>query len=203
MNSDKDSGKEKFIILRKIKFSESDLILHALSVQGEKYSFIARGALKSKKRFGGGILEPSHYVRMTYKAASEQGQLHVLQEATLVDDFSGIRKDYDRLDLALHVLDCVSKVSQEGDSSSDFLFNLLGHTLRALETAQDILVLKMHFYLKLLLQQGVVQPEPWMTPFLRTRISETHQLLSFRQVVDEELSNVEAMVKHYVEHATL
>ncbi len=196
-------GKDRFIILRKIKYSEADLILHALSPQGEKLSFIARGALKSKKRFGGGVLEPSHFVAFTYKQAAEEGQLNVLQEATLINDFPGIRKDYDHLELALHVLECVSKVSQEGDKSSEFLFNLLGHTLKAIETAQDPLVLKMHFYLKFLLQQGVVNAEAWMAPFLKTNLADTNQLLSHRQVVDEELYNVEQMVRHYLEHATL
>jgi DNA repair protein RecO (recombination protein O) len=140
-------GKERFIILRKIKYSEADLIVHALSPQGEKLAFIARGALKSKKRFGGGILEPSHFVSFTYKVANEEGQLNVLQEATLINDFPGLRKDYEHLELALHVLECVGKVSQEGDKNSEFLFNLLGHTLKAIEVSEDVLILKMHFYL--------------------------------------------------------
>lgn len=195
-------GKDRFIILRKIKYSEADLIIHALSPQGEKLSFIARGALKSKKRFGGGVLEPSHFVSLTYKTA-EEGKLNVLQEAVLINDFPAIRKDYDHLELALHILDCVSKVSQEGDKSSEFLFNLLGNTLKAIETVQDPLILKMHFYLKLLLQQGVVNAEPWMAPFLKTNIKDTNQLTAQRQVVDDELNNVEAMVRHYLEHAML
>ena len=194
---------DKFIILRKIKYSEADLILHALSHLGEKQSFIARGALKSKKRFGGGVLEPTHFVSLTYKAANEQGRLHVLQEATLIHDFAGVRKDYGRLELALHVLDCVSKVSQEGDQNSEFLFNLLGHTLKAIEISEDTLVLKMHFYLKLLLQQGVVSPEPWMAPFLKTKMADSNQLKDYRQRVDEELGNVEVMVRHYLEHASI
>lgn len=193
---------DRFIILRKIKYSESDLILHALSPRGEKLSFIARGALKSKKRFGGGVLEPTHFVSFTYKKA-EEGGLHVLQEATLLNEFPGIRKDYDHLELALHVLDCVSKVGQEGDKNSEFLFNLLGNTLKAIEVAEDPLVLKMHFYLKFLLQQGVVNAEPWMAPFLKSNLSDSNKLLSYRQIVDDELYNVEQMVRHYLEHATL
>ncbi|MGZ3773210.1 MAG: DNA repair protein RecO [Pseudobdellovibrionaceae bacterium] len=196
-------GKNRFIILRKIKYSEADLILHALSPQGEKVSFIARGALRSKKRFGGGVLEPTHFVMLTFKQAAVEGQLHVLQEATLINDFADIRKDYDRLDLALHVLDCVSQVSQEGDKTSEFLFNLLGHTLKAVETVQDILVLKIHFYLKFLLQQGVINAEPWMAPFLKTNIAETNQLVVHKQTVEKEFRNVEMMVKHYLDHAAM
>lgn len=196
-------AKDKFIILRKMKYGESDLIIHAISPHGEKLSFIARGALKSKKRFGGGILEPSHFVNFVYKESSEEGRMHVLQEATLINDFPGIRQDYDHLEFALHVLDCVTKVSQEGDKHSDFLFNLLGHTLKSIELAQDVLVLKMHFYLRFLLQQGVIQPEPWMAPFLRTNLADTNTLLAHRQVVDEELNNVENMVRHYIAHAVI
>ena len=166
-------------------------------------SFIARGALRSKKRFGGGILEPSHFVSLTYKPAAGEGQLNVLEEATLINDFAGLRKDYDRLELALHILECVSKVSQEGDLHSEFLFNLLGHTLKALEVAEDVLVLKMHFYLKFLLQQGVVDAEAWMAPFLKTNLSDTNSLVGYRQIVDDELGNVEQMVRHYLQHATL
>ncbi len=196
-------GKDRFIILRKMKYGEADLILHALSVNGEKLSFIARGALRSKKRFGGGVLEPSHFVTLTYKPGGGEGKLNVLQEATLVNDFAGIRADYDKLEFALHVLECVSKVSQEGDQHSDFLFNLLGHTLRATETAKDILILKMHFYLRFMLQQGVIDAEPWMTPFLRTNLSDTNTLLNQRQLVDDELHNVEIMVRHYLQHAMI
>lgn len=196
-------AQNRFIILKKMKYSESDLILHAISTQGEKLSFMARGAAKSKKRFGGGVLEPTHFVSLTYKQASEEGKLHVLLEATLINDFAGLRTDYDRLELALHILECVSKVSQEGDRHSEFLFNLLGHTLKVLEAAQDPLVVKMHFYLKFLLQQGVVDAEPWMAPFLKTNMADSNQLVSYRQTVDEELKNVEQMVRHYIVNATL
>ncbi|MBO9666484.1 MAG: DNA repair protein RecO [Bdellovibrio sp.] len=196
-------GKERFIILKKMKYGESDLILHAISPKGEKLSFIARGALKSKKRFGGGILEPSHFVNFIYKQSSDQGQLNVLQEATLINDFPGLRQDYDHLEFALHVLECVAKVSQEGDQHSEFLFNILGHTLKAIETAKDVLVLRMHFYLRFLLQQGVITPEPWMGPFLKTNLADTNTLLMYRQTVDEELNNVENMVRHYIANAAL
>ena len=164
---------------------------------------MARGALRSKKRFGGGVLEPTHFVSFTYKEAREEEGLHTLQEATLINDFPGLRTNYDRLELALHIIECVNKVSQAGDVNSEFLFNLLGHTLKAVETSEDLLILKMHFYLKFLLQQGVVDPESWMAPFLKTNIADSNSLKSYRQIVDNELGNVTLMVKHYLENATL
>jgi DNA repair protein RecO (recombination protein O) len=195
--------KDKFIILKKMKYGEADLILHALSSHGAKVSFIARAALKSKKRFGGGVLEPSHFVQFTYRPTTEEGKLNVLQEATLLSDFQGIRRSYDHLEFALHAVECVAKVSQEGDQSSEFLFNLLGHTLKAAETAEDVLILKMQFYLKFLLQQGVMEAEPWMTPFLRANISETNTLQAHKEQALAHLFDMDTMVRHYLQNATL
>lgn len=195
--------KDRFIILKKMKYGEADLILHALSSKGEKVSFMARAALKSKKRFGGGVLEPTHFVQFAYREASGAGQLSVLQEAHLINDFHGLRSSYDRLEFALYVLECMAKVSQEGDQHSEFLFNLLGNTLRALEVAEDVAILKMHFYLKFLHQQGVMTADSWMTPFLKTSLAETQKLAQQKDVVLAHLMEVESMVEHYLKNAGL
>lgn len=195
--------KERFIILRAMKYSEADLILHAISPVGEKLSFLARGALKSKKRFGGGVLEPSHFVQFTYKQAGE-GKINTLNEATLLNDFKKIRKDYDHLEFALHVLECISRVSQEGDKNSEALFNLLGNTLKAVETTEDVLLLKMHFYLKFLMQQGVLTPEAWMAPLLRTNIMESNSLVDDKALKKEiilHMSMIESATQIYLKTA--
>lgn len=187
-----------------MKYSEADLILHALSPKGEKLSFLARGALKSKKRFGGGVLEPSHFVQFTYKQASGEGKMNTLNEATLLNDFKNIRQDYDHLELALHVLECVARVSQEGDKSSEALFNLLGNSLKAIETCQSVLTLKMHFYLKFLLQQGVLTPEPWMGPLLKANITDSNSLVAdklLQKEIQMHLPLLESVVRHYLRTA--
>jgi DNA repair protein RecO (recombination protein O) len=195
--------KERFIILRAMKYSEADLIVHAISPVGEKLSFLARGALKSKKRFGGGVLEPSHFVQFTYKQAGG-GKINTLNEATLLNDFKKIRQDYDHLEFALQVLDCISRVSQEGDKSSEGLFNLLGNTLKAVENSEDVILLKMHFYLKFLMQQGVLTPEAWMAPLLRTNIMESNTLVgdkALKKDVALHLSMIESATQQYLKTA--
>jgi DNA repair protein RecO (recombination protein O) len=198
--------KDRFIILRKMKYGEADLIIHALSPKGEKLSFIARSALRSKKRFGGGVLEPSHFVQFTYKQGkvNAEGSLNTLNEATLLHDFKGIRKDYDHLELALHVLDCIARVCQEGDRNSEGLFNLLGNTLKALENSQDVQLLKMLFYLKLLSQQGVLTVEAWMVPFLNVNITDVNQLTGNADAKKEtqlHLSHIESAAQQYIKTA--
>ena len=159
--------KTKAIVLKKTKYAEADLILTLLTPRGEKISCIARGALKSKKRFSGGVLEPTHFIEAQVKLSQKSESLSTLEGAQLIDGFEGLRKDYDRLDLALYLMDCVYHISQEGDSGSDALFNLTGHALKTLQGAGDLKRFKLHFMLKLLLQQGSLEPEDWMTAYLK------------------------------------
>lgn len=197
---------EIFIILKKNKYSESDLILQALSSNGSKKSFIAKGALKSKKRFGGGILEPTHYVKLTYKPAQSDGGLNYLNEASLIDDFSGIRLDYDKIEFALTMMNCAYHVSQEGEIESHFLFNLLGHALRYLNNcnSQDLSYFKLHFYLKFLFQQGVISIENWMSIYLKTNLADSAQISKTKEqedIVKNYLDSIELQVLNYIKTA--
>lgn len=187
-----------------MKYSESDLIIHAISIHGEKLSFIARGALKSKKRFGGGVLEPTHFVQLTYKQSGEGGRLNAIAEASLLNDFHKIRRSYDHLELALMVLDCVSRVSQEGDKFSESVFNLLGNTLKAIETCEDVMVIKMHFFLKFLFQQGVLTVEGWMAPFLKANIADSNLLIADKNLKREtalHMTQIEFATQQYIKTA--
>ena len=192
-----------FLILRKIKYGEADLIIQALSPVGEKISFMARGALRSKKRFGGGVLEPGHHVLLTYKSSNQPGKMGTLQEASLLADFKNIRRSYDHLEFALFVLECAGKVGQEGDDSSGFLYNLVGHTLRAVEVCQNLDILKLQFYLKFLMHQGVMSLEPWMKPFLMAKISEVDSLLEFQELAESREVLLKNDLRHYLKNAEL
>lgn len=147
---------EKMIVLRVFKHGESDLIVHALNMSGQKQSVFARAALKSKKRFGGGVLEPTHFIQATYQPARGEGGLGSLREAQLIEEFSKIRNDYDKVELALHFIDLIDRMSFEGTVDSEGLFDLLGNALRAVETVENLERLRVHFELKLLAIQGML-----------------------------------------------
>ena len=153
--------RDRIIVLRTIKHGESDLIVHALSSQVGRLNFIAKGAMRSKKRFGGGVLEPTHFVEVLYKKKDEQieSPLHFLEEAKLINGFESLRLNYDRLQTAFYLLQLVSKVSQENDWYGQELFNLTGNTLRALESSEQPELLKTHFEMKLIASQGVLPPD--------------------------------------------
>ena len=171
-----NSTKSKVLILRATKYGEADLILQALTNGGEKISLLARGALKSKKRFSGGVLEPTHFVEVRYKKPVSDNKIATLEEATLINGFEKLRSSYEKVEAALYVLECLSKVSQEGDAVSDRLFNLAGHSLKSLEKAVDLKLFRVHFCLKLLFQQGVLEPESWMGVYLKSSMAEHEKM---------------------------
>lgn len=197
-----------FILLKKVRYGEADLIVTGISSEGEKKSFLARSALKSRKRFGGGVLEPLHHVKLTYSDKSDRQQLSVLEEAQIVNDFELIKKDYDLLQFGLFAVECVFKVSQEGDNISDALYNLLGHCLKNLSSDSlnyevHIPILKIQFFLKLLANQGVLEQEPWMKPFIGTPLSDFIRLEPLSTSARGYVGSVEKVVGEYIQNAHL
>ena len=165
------------ILLRKFKFRESDLMIHAINLHGEKLHLLARGALRSKKRFAGGVLEPTHYVLAHYKKPVKATEnIHHLQEATLLDDFTALKADYDRLQLAFHLVKRIDQMSQEGEQEDANLFHLLGNALKVAGQTQSLEVLRLQFECKLLNYQGVLEPSDTMVPLLKENLNSCDQI---------------------------
>lgn len=153
---------DRVFILKKTRYGDNDLILNCLSSRGTRVGLFARSALKSKKRFGGGVLEPTHYVHVLYEdktGSSGDQALHTLKEASLIQGFPGLRSEYERIDTGLFLMRLVNDVVKEGDIDSAELFNLLGNTLKAAETSSQLERLRTHFEAKLLANQGMLSYE--------------------------------------------
>ena len=160
--------KEKILVLKKFKYGEADVVVHGLNPLGARMNFFARGGMKSRKRFAGGILEPTHYIEVTYKPGSgnDGDPLHSLLEAHLIREFPKLRTDYDRLEAALYLVNLVHKMGQQGVVDSPDLFNLLGNALAAAETSAHLENLKLQFELKVLSAQGVLPHDDAFVPWL-------------------------------------
>ena len=150
--------KEKLIILKNRPFGEADLIVQGLNPRGGRMSFIAKGALKSRRRFPGGLLDPSSYIDALYRPSKRS--LHILQEAFLLEGFSFLRRDYSRLCLALEFLQLACSFSREGVEDSGELFHLLGNGLKEAQDSPSLDCLKLFFYIKTLFLQGVLPSKP-------------------------------------------
>jgi len=154
---------ERALILRTHRYGDADLIVHALNSEGGRLTLFARSALKSKKRFGGGVLEPTHYVQIAYEDRRSKiggdSEMYTLHEASLVQDFAELRSDYDRLQTALRLVQTVDRVVGDMVGGSPEVFNLLGNALRALMSSSSPERLHTHFCIRLLASQGVLENE--------------------------------------------
>ncbi len=171
--------KTKLIVLRTFKYGESDLIVRGLTRDGGKVGLFARSALKSRKRFGGGVLEPTHYIEANIQSSSrvhEGAQLATLHEAHLIEGFHGLREQYQRLETALYFVHLVDKVAREGVEDSPQLFNILGNSLKVAQTAENLVSLKTHFEWKLLQLSGVLPRLEEAIPLNQTSILEHDQI---------------------------
>ena len=152
----------KLIVLKTFPFSEADLILTGIDSFGRRMRFIAKGALKSRRSFAGGVLEPCSFIRAEYRPSKKS--LHKMFQAWFLRDFRGLREDYSRLTLALRFAGLIESFSTEEEESgaggySKELFHLLGNGLSEAETSPCLESLKLFFYTKLLFLQGAL-PNP-------------------------------------------
>lgn len=150
--------KDQIFILKTTRTSESHLIVYGLNPRGARMNFWAPSALKSQKRFGGGVLNPPHLVSILYKKSRNLRGLDVLEEGWLIQSFPGLQANYKRMELALYFLSLILKVCQKGVVDNSSLFQLLKKALRASEHYLPLEKLKFYFEAKLLEQQGVLPP---------------------------------------------
>lgn len=188
--------RDKIIVLKKWPFSESDMIVRGLNTKGCQISFFAKGALKSKKRFGGGVLDPTAYIELEYRPSKKS--LHTLQKAWFLEDFYNLRADYNRLNLALYFLKIIEKISQEGTEDSAELFHLLGNALKEAEQSSNLESLKIFFQMKVLFLQGVLPKELSYSEVLKSTLKNHNQFQmesEHQQALSEKL---EQALKHYL-----
>ena len=75
---------ERLFILKVVKYGEADLLVFGLNSMGAKVPLFAKAALKSKKRFGGGVLESTHYIEATYNNTSRSFRGKSLSKQNLI-----------------------------------------------------------------------------------------------------------------------
>ena len=189
--------RNRIIVLTNQPFFESDLIVRGLNTKGCQLSFIAKGALKSKKRFFGGVLEPTAYIEIEYRPSKKS--LHKLQQAWFLEDFSDLRKDYNRLNLALYFLKVIRQISQEGTEDSEELFHLLGNALMEAQNSPCLDSLKLFFQVKILFLQGVLPKELSPSEILKSAL---HQHKNFEMNEGKKknlLNQLDQSLKLYLE----
>ncbi len=185
------SQEMKAILLSRTEYSEADYLLTALLQNGSKKSFFARGARKSKKRFPGGVLEPSHFVNLRWQEKGLE-KLSVLQDAILLSDFRELRLSYERLQICFKILDRCLKVAKE-DLEMEELFHLLGNTLKVLCNLENLEFFLIHFDFRLLQLLGIL-PENNAFQFWADQPIGSHSEIKVNNL---SRSNLESQIRNF------
>lgn len=139
------------LILRAIKFRESDLILTVLSRDYGKIALIAKAARRTDSKFGAAL----DLLTLSELVFYEAENLKLLKEASIIEEFRAIKSDYDRVSIALRTAHLLNQLLED-DHPDAPVFDLLRDFLVQLSAMKNIESGELAFKLKLLRALGVV-----------------------------------------------
>lgn len=136
------------VALRTHKLGEADRIVSFLTRDRGKVRAVAKGVRKTKSRFGARLEPPTHSELQFYEGRS----LDIVTQVEVVDSFSGVRQDLERLGRAVSMLEAVDQVTMEREPNPE-LYRMLVGALRTL-TSRDAPLVVPGFFFKLLALEG-------------------------------------------------
>ncbi|MEI7625056.1 MAG: DNA repair protein RecO [Actinomycetota bacterium] len=144
--------KTEAIVLRSLRYSEADRILHVYTPSLGRLGAIAKGVRKSNSRFGG-RLEP--FFRLHLVLYEGRGELFTVTGAETISGYPRLREHAATLDSAARACDAVSRLFEAGDANPA-VYNLLTSQLALLDSAPEMATHanQLAFRLKLLLASG-------------------------------------------------
>ena len=143
------------ILVRRIRLTESSLILTWLTPEHGRIKTVAKGALRPKSRLAG-VLDLFHLCEIQFQPA-RSGDLHTLREALLLEPFPGLRTDYAKLSLAAYAIELIERCTETNFPMPD-IFNLLERALRFLDRNAASQKALLHFEAELARLLGIAQP---------------------------------------------
>ena len=107
--------KTEAVVLRSLRFGEADRILHVYTLDRGRMGAIAKGARKTKSRFGG-RLEPLSHVELVLHLGS--GELATVTGAALVRSHAPAREDSYRLSVGLIGAEAMLRLFSEQEANA-------------------------------------------------------------------------------------
>lgn len=141
----------KAVVLRTRPFGESDKIVTLLTEDSGKVTGIAKGAKRSRKRFGA-ALELFCHVRLDYRERRGT-DLAFLERAVILRPWSGVVCSLDRYAAATHIIEVADKISAEREVGCD-LYDVVVAALERLDRAEPCAATLRIFELAVLAASG-------------------------------------------------
>ena len=100
---------ENALILREVRFKESDRILTALTADSGKLTLAAHGALSKKSRIAAATQQLTYAELTLY----EKNGRYAVREGLVKESFAGLRQDLERLALGCYFAECLEQYAGE------------------------------------------------------------------------------------------
>lgn len=145
--------RDEAFVLKSLKYGESDKIVTFFSKNSGKIKGVAKGASRSRKRFGG-TLEPLTEVRVTY-FEKEGRELARIDHCDLLQSHVGIQKQlryYYALSYIAEITDLFSRVNEKDET----YYRLIKAIVKSLEEGQALAICIRYFEIWTLKLQGLL-----------------------------------------------
>ncbi len=121
------------IIIKRRDYGEADRIITVLTRDYGKLKIKASGVRKITSRRAAHIELLNHTVLHLYKGTT----FATLTEAKMIDDFSAIKEDFNKVGLAYHLCELIDGLCPENQENRN-VFELLQGKLRELSTQEEV-----------------------------------------------------------------
>jgi len=142
--------RDNAVVLRTWKLGESDRIVSLMTQSSGKVRCVAKGARKTKSRFGSRVEPTNHLQVQLYRG---KGDLDTLTQVESIDRFPTLREDLELFARASSLLESIEVVSQDHEPN-EALYTMLVRALHTVSTSDSHLVVA-GFFLKLLSHEGL------------------------------------------------
>lgn len=142
--------RDRAVVLRTYKLGEADRIVVLMTEHHGAVRAVAKGARRTKSRFGARMEPPTHSAVQLYRG---RGELDTVAQVDTLDAFRGLRDELVALGRALTMVEAVDQVARDRPPDAA-LYRLLVGALRTLERTPSPLVVA-GFLWKLLALEGV------------------------------------------------
>ena len=142
--------RDNAVVLRTWKLGESDRIVSLMTQSSGKVRCVAKGARKTKSKFGSRVEPTNHLQVQLYRG---KGDLDTLTQVESIDRFPSLREDLELFARASSLLESIEVVSQDHEPN-EALYTMLVRALHTVATSDSHLVVA-GFFLKLLSHEGL------------------------------------------------
>jgi DNA repair protein RecO (recombination protein O) len=149
------------ILLRRVKYGDTSLIVTWLTARHGVLKTIAKGARAPKSTFAG-RLDLFYEAEISF-ARSRKSEIHTLREVALCDTREGLRASYVSVQLASYFAQCVDHATMDEHDVPE-IFDLLTRALNFLATQPASLRALEHFERELARISGVLAETPDVSP---------------------------------------